>query len=278
MKRTFVCLLLCLLLPTASIADTIALSLKASNAILIDGKSGDVIYEQKADERIYPASTTKILTVFLGFLLADTEQVIVVSPQAVRLSDPQAVRIGLQTGEQMSFRDLLYATMIQSGNDGANAVAEVVSGDQEHFAALMNQYAIGIGCTDTHFTNPSGLHDDQHYTTARDMAKIAFEAMQLDEFKELAAIGRWTMPATNMNKARVLSSHGRGFFDNPQSSYYFDGACGIKTGYHTQAGYCFVAAAEREEGMLIAAVFGCKSYAECFRDAAELLQYGFSKK
>lgn len=278
MKRVVALMLILLFIPSACAwAEGFVLPHDALSAIVIDGYTGEVLLEINADTRVYPASTTKILTVFLGFLLEDTERVVTISSAAVRLPS-DAVRIGLKAGEEVRLYDLLAATLVKSGNDGANAVAEAVAGDSKAFAQLMNSYAIGIGCTDTHFTNPSGLHDEEHYTTARDMAKIAFEAMQHEEFCAIAGIGRYTLPETNLSAARTLSSHGRAFFDNPQSDYYFAGANGLKTGYHEAAGYCFVATAERNEQLLIAAVFGCESYGACFRNAAALLEYGFEKK
>lgn len=278
MKKAVALMLILLFIPSACTwAEGFVLPRDALSAIVIDGYTGEVLLEINADARVYPASTTKILTVFLGFLLEDTERVVTISSVAVRLPS-DAVRIGLKAGEEVSLDDLLAATLVKSGNDGANAVAEAVAGDSKAFAQLMNSYAIGIGCTDTHFTNPSGLHDEEHYTTARDMAKIAFEAMQHEEFRAIAGSGRYTLPESNMSAARVLTSHGRAFFDNPQSDYYFAGANGLKTGYHEAAGYCFVATAERNERLLIAAVFGCESYGACFRNAAALLEYGFEKK
>ena len=279
LKRIVILVLAICTLSSACVqAEEFVLSLNAGNAILIDGETGEVLYELNADERIYPASTTKILTVFLGLLMGDTQETVTISHSAVRLADSEAVRIGLKAGEKVNFGELLQATLVKSGNDGANAIAEAVAGSQSAFAALMNGYAVSIGCTDTHFANASGLHDENHYTSARDMARIAFEAMQYEAFREMAAVGRYTMEKTNMSGERVLTSHGRPFFANPQSEYYFEGACGIKTGYHLKAGYCFVAAAEREGRLLIAAVFGCGSYSACFRDCAKLMQYGFEKK
>lgn len=273
MKRVFALMLILLFIPSACVwAEGFVLPRDAKSAIVIDGYTGEVLLEINADVRVYPASTTKILTVFLGFLLEDTEKTVTISQTAVRLPD-DAVRIGLKTGERVQLGDLLTATLVKSGNDGANAIAEAVAGDNETFAQLMNEYVIGIGCTDTHFVNPSGLHDEEHYTTARDMAKIAFEAMQHEKFRAIAGIGRYTLPETNMSAARTFTSHGRAFFDNPQSDYYVAGANGLKTGYHERAGYCFVATAERSGKLLIAAVYGCVSYGACFRNAAALLEY-----
>ena len=280
MKKVFAVLIAFIFLSTSvcARAEGFALRSRVQSAVLIDGETGDMLYGLHEDMHIYPASTTKILTVFLGLLLKDTEETVTISQRAVRLPDANAVRIGLIAGEQLRFGDLLQATLTQSGNDGAQVIAEAVSGSMDAFVDVMNAYAVAIGCTDTHFSNPSGLHDEMHYTSARDAARIAFEAMQSEEFREMAAAGRYTLPETDKNAARSFSSHGRSFYENRQSQHYYSGAMGIKTGYHSEAGYCFVAAAERNGKLLIAAVFGCKSYADCFEAASLLLDYGFSKK
>ena len=277
-KRNLLALLLalCLSLCLAVNAEQEEITLYARNAIVINGETGEEIYALNADERVYPASTTKILTVLLGILTKDEAQVVTISEDAVRLPS-DAVRIGLKAGEKLTFGELLTATLVKSGNDGANAIAEAVSGDAEAFARLMNGYTAAIGCTDTHFVNPSGLHDENHYTTPRDMAKIAFEAMQFEEFRDRAARGRYTLKETNKSAVRTLSSHGRNFFANAESEYYFKGANGIKTGYTKAAGYCFVSGAERDGKKVIVCVFGCGSYGQCFRDAKKLFLYAFDK-
>ena len=146
--------------------------LSASAAILIEVNSGMVVYEKNADVRMYPASTTKILTTDLALLMGNLDDVVTTSATALQLEEKASV-IPLSEGEQLPLENLLYATMVKSGNDGANVIAETISGSIYAFAETMNQYADSIGCTNTHFVNPSGLHDDNHYTTARDMALIA---------------------------------------------------------------------------------------------------------
>ena len=138
--------------------------------------------------------------------------------------------------------------MLLSANDGCNVIAETVSGSIEAFVDLMNRYASDLGCTSTHFANPHGYHDDDHYTTARDLAIIAQAAMKIDMFRTIAGTKSTTIPATNLSRRRSITSTNQlfqtGTEDNPNKYYYAD-AIGIKTGQHSMAGYCFVGAAER---------------------------------
>ncbi len=245
-------------------------NLNASAAILIEADTGMVIYEKNADVRMYPASTTKILTAYLAIVMGDLSQTVTASASAVQLEKGVSV-IPLSEGEQLSLKDLLYATMVKSGNDGANLIAETISGSNTAFAEMMNQYAASIGCTDTHFVNPSGLHDEDHYTTAYDMALIAREAMQDETFRAIAASVSYPLPCSNMHDSRRLVSKMSKFF-----SLYPD-ASGIKTGYTSKAGYCFVGSAARDGVTYISVVFKCSSYTKCWSDTVKLMEYGFAK-
>ena len=237
------------------------MDLDASAAILIEANSGMVVYEKNADVRMYPASTTKILTTYLALLMGNLED--------------KASVIPLSEGEQLPLENLLYATMVKSGNDGANVIAESISGSIYGFAELMNQYAASIGCTNTHFVNPSGLHDDNHYTTARDMATIAREAMQDETFRNIASTTTYAMPRTNMHGSRRLDSRMAELFGS--ESAYYPSANGIKTGYTSKAGYCFVGSATKNGVTFISVVFKCGSYAKCWSDTKRLMEYGFTQ-
>ena len=207
--RGLLCLLLCMLIAAGCLpaqADTIpqpTLSpdaaeydsdhpelleeeqLYAASAILIEASSGMVIFEKDADTIRYPASTTKIMTVMLGIIMIDPndyDKEVMVSERAVQVPEDSST-MDLKAGEVLSYRDLLYGTMLLSANDGSNVIAETVSGSIEAFVQLMNDKAAELGCTNTHFANPHGYHDDDHYTTARDLALIAQAAMQVDLFR-----------------------------------------------------------------------------------------------
>ena len=154
--------------------------LYAKSAILIEASSGEVIFEKNADATMYPASTTKIMTVLLGIMMGDMNQTVYLSQTAADIGDDSS-DMGLDVGESINFKDLLYGTMVRSANEGANLIAETLYGSVPAFAEVMNEAAAMYGCTGTHFANANGLHDPNHYTTARDMAKIAQAALQARE-------------------------------------------------------------------------------------------------
>ena len=254
--------------------------LKASSAILIEANSGEVIFEKNADTLMYPASTTKIMTVFLGLTIGKTnnllDEVVTVSGDAVNIPEDSSV-IPLSAGETIRFEDLLYATMIKSGNEGANEIAETISGSVPAFVDLMNQTAQMMGCTSTHFANPHGLHDDNHYTTARDMAIIAKTAMNDSAFRQIAASTSYGLPRSNMQKARTVSNTKNLFMVQSESnSFYYPYANGIKTGFTDNAGYCYVGSSSREGVSLISVVFHSSNEGQ-WTDTKKLMEYGFTQ-
>lgn len=255
--------------------------IRGEAAILVNADTGDVLFEKNADELHYPASTTKILTVLLGILMGDMESTVVTSPTAVNLGEENASTIPLEVGQEINFKDLLYATLVSSGNDGANLIAETISGSQEQFAALMNEAAYNYGCFNTHFTNAHGLHNDYHVTTARDLAIIAQEAMGNEVFREIAALYTYTLPRNNMNKGLKLTSRDNIFKSRSETpedqQYYYEYATGIKTGYYSLAGYCYVGAAHKDGINLISVVLKGTSYKRCFTDSIRMFNYGFSQ-
>ncbi len=254
--------------------------LDALAAILIEADTGMVVYEKNADARLYPASTTKILTTYLGILMGNMEQTVTATETALQVEDG-ASKIPLALGEEIGFRDLLYATMVRSGNEGANLIAETVSGSIEEFVNLMNSYVASLGLVNTHFANPNGLHHPEHYTSARDLAIIAREAMQDETFRDIARTTSFDLPKSNINRARNLSSRMAEFFGNPESGSYYPYGIGIKTGYTAAAGHCFVAAAEKDGVTFISVVLRCSgdpsNYRYCWRDTRRLMEYGFSQ-
>lgn len=254
--------------------------LYAPSVILIEASSGDVIYQKNADQVMYPASTTKILTVLLGIELGDMDATVTVSETAMQLGDEDATTMGLEVGEEINFHDLLVGTLIRSANEGANVIAEAISGSIAEFVELMNTTAASYGCTNTHFANPNGLHDPNHYTTARDMAIIAREAMQNETFREIAATLSYSMPKTNKQRARTLTLRDNSFMtpgteDSP-NKYYYPYGIGIKTGFTNAAGYCYVGAAEKEGVELITVVLAAGQRGR-WADTIKLMDYGFSQ-
>ena len=172
--------------------------LYAHSAILIEADTGEVLFEKNADEIMFPASTTKIMTAYIALQMSDLENdVVTVSQNAIDLVPPTYQTIPLIAGEQVPMLDLISVMLIRSGNEAANAVAEYLAGSVENFADLMNQTAQMLGCSpNTHFANPSGVHDENHYTTARDLAVIAQACMKDERFASIVSQTSYDMPAT----------------------------------------------------------------------------------
>lgn len=253
--------------------------LYALSAILITADKGEIIFEKDPYTIRYPASTTKILTVLLGIMMVeDLNRKVTVSETAMNIPADSST-MGLHIGEEISFMDVLYGTMMLSGNDGANVIAETVSGSIPAFVDLMNQTAAVFGCVNTHFENAHGYHDDNHYTTAYDMALITREAMKNETFRKIAATVTYAIPRTNMQKARTITTKTEymltGSEEKP-NKYYFPDATGVKTGSHSHSGYCFVGSASRDGVDLISVVYFTGKRAR-WADTIKLMNYGFSQ-
>ncbi len=259
--------------------DLSADQLYALSAILMVEDTGEIIFEKNPDEIRYPASTTKILTVLLGILMVeDLYTYVTVSDTAVNVPEDSST-MHLKAGEELRFIDVLYGTMLLSGNDGANVIAETVSGSIPEFVELMNSTAAIYGCMNTHFANPHGYHQDDHFSTARDIALIARQAMQNKQFREIASAVTWSIPKTNMQRARTITTKSEymlpGSEENP-NKYYYPWAVGIKTGSHSRSGYCFAGAAEKDGVRLISVVMFTGKRAR-WADTIKLMNYGFSQ-
>ncbi len=285
-KALLLLLLLTLLLPAqgayaseydASKPENLATNnLRASSAIVIEQTTGDVLFEKNADEIRPPASTTKVLTALLALTMSDPEEMVTVSPYAASVPE-DASKLGLKVGEQVKMGDLIRATMVYSGNDGAIAIAEHIMGTEVAFVNLMNEAAMRYGCTRTHFANSHGYHDDNHLSTARDLAIITREAMQNAEFREIAALTSFTLPATNMSDARRFNNRANPFLQaGDENKYYYEYATGVKTGQHSLAGDCFIGSATKQGIELISVVLNSGSTAK-WTDTRRLMEYGFTQ-
>ena len=189
-------------------------------------------------------------------------------------------RLGLSTNDKISVENLLYGLMMVSGNDAAVALAEFISGDIETFSNLMNEKAHSLHLESTHFTSPHGLDQDEHYTTAYDLALIGRYAMQNEKFRELVSTQIYTLPATNKydKNDRVFKNTNELIIKDDSDrvdNYYYEYATGIKTGYTRQAGYCLASQATREGITLTLVLLNSKSFKSRFVESAFILDYGF---
>ena len=256
--------------------------LSATAAILIEAATGEVIFNKNGEEKMYPASTTKILTVWLALTMANQfedglQHKITVSENAVNLA-PDESSAKFAAGENVGLIDLCYAAMLVSGNDAATAIAEGIAGSVEAFAALMNEAAWALGCTGSNFVNANGLHDDNHYTTAHDLAIITKVAMQNETFKAIVVRSEYELPRDNIYRARIIKN-GNHFvaLTEGRESRYYEYATGVKTGTTSAAGNCLVASASKNSVSLISVVLGCPSDASRYTDSRKLMDYGFAQ-
>ncbi|KUO76014.1 MAG: hypothetical protein APF77_00010 [Clostridia bacterium BRH_c25] len=245
----------------------------APSAILIDAKTGKVLYEKNADEKRYPASTTKVMTGLLAVLHGKMNETIIIgkNPPLIERGSSQ---IYLITGEQLTMEQLLYALMLESANDAAVAIAEHISGSVEEFAELMNSKAKELGAANTNFVTPNGLHDDNHYTTARDLAMIAKYAMTLDKFRDVVKEVKYTIPKTNKQEERNYITNTNKLIWKTYDKLRYEYATGIKTGYTTKSKQCLVGGAKKGDLELISVVLGADGQ-KVYSDTVALFEYGF---
>ena len=241
-----------------------SLSVSAASAILIDAVSGQVLYEKNPDKPRPMASTTKIMTGLLFCENVPDDAIICASKKA---SETRESSLHLKCNEKVSAHDLLRAIMLRSANDGCVAAAEHIAGTEAKFADLMNRRAVEIGATQTHFVNPHGLHDKNHYTTARDLALIARVAMQNPRFEEVVRTRHYVISRSSGSKDISLKNHSR-FLGK------FPGADGIKTGWTIPAGKCYVGSATYGGWRLITVVLKSQDY---IADTQALMKFGYDR-
>lgn len=246
----------------------------APTAILIDVASGKVLYEKNADEKHYPASTTKVMTGLLAVEHGKLDDVVTVG-QNPSLIERGSSQIYLIPGEQLTMEQLLYALMLESANDAAIAIAEHISGSVPEFAKLMNQRARELGATNTNFVNPNGLHNDNHYTTARDLAMVARHAMTLEKFRSVVKEVKYTIPKTNKQDERNYITNSNKLIWKTYDKFKYEYATGIKTGYTVKAKQCLVGGAKKGDVELISVVMGAEGQ-NIYSDTTALFDYAFA--
>ena len=288
-KYRFLSLLLAGLMALSLISPALALEDPqplATAVIIVDGDNHEILYDLNAHERRYPASITKIMTSLVvldavdqGKISLDT--IVTASAQAVDLPWDSSTA-GIKAGEELSILSLLYCDLLPSGTEACNILSEAVAGTSAEFVALMNAKAQELGMEDTHFANPHGLHDPEHYTTAYDIYLMAYAAMQNETFRTIVRSPSYNLPATNLQEERtIFSSNGllTGYYAG--QGYTYGKAIGIKTGYTGEAGRCLASAAVDELGRTFyCVVLGTEDEPETkskrsFTESKRLLEWAF---
>lgn len=263
-KRCIAVTCLCLTLTVSASAQEPSPDIMAKSAIIIEAQTGKILYEKNAYEKRPPASTTKMMTLIIALEKANLADIVTTSEQA---SQTEGSTLWLSPGEKMKMLDLLYGMILVSGNDATVAVAEHISGSVAKFAELMNEKAAALGAKDTHFTNPNGLPDDQHYSTAYDLALIAANGYKNPTFANIVSTINRKMPWAGKNQERDL-------YNENKLLWQYEGGNGVKTGYTDAAGRCLVSAANRNGVQLIAVVLDSDYM---WTDSYKLLDYGFTR-
>ncbi|MDO5441411.1 MAG: D-alanyl-D-alanine carboxypeptidase family protein [Bacillota bacterium] len=256
----------------------------AEAALLMNMETGEVLFEKNAKERMYPASMTKMLTAILVLENLDMNKRITV--QRDEIQGVGGTTIKLTPGEQIDIGILLSATMVASANDGAAVLAHEVAGSQSAFAEMMNNKAKEIGCTDSNFVNPHGLHDADHYSTCYDIAAIARYAMKNETFRRIVAKAEFTVPVINTSSERHLKntnlllndelSENKVTVNGVERYCKYEGCIGIKTGYTSQAGACLCSAVEKDGTTLLCVVMKSDDLGR-FADSIALFDWGFAQ-
>ncbi len=267
---SFILALLILSAPLYAHADNIDIT--AHGAILTDAVSGEVVFEKNADERMYPASMTKMMVLLICMEKISTGEMgyhdkVTITKEATSLGGTQ---LFLEEGETRTIEELLYGIAVESANDAATAVGVHISGSVENFAALMNEKAANLGMDGTNFVNACGLHDEDHYTTCRDMAVLSRELLKYDDI--FTYISTWTKDiyiGRNNDRLRSLAN------TNKLLSRYSH-IDGIKTGYTSQSRHCMSVTGKIGDTRLIAVVMASENSEKRFDDAMTLLDYGFA--
>ncbi len=279
-------------LPTDKVSTEDVL-LYSSAAIVMDVDTGAILYEKNASERHFPASTTKIMTTLLALERCELDEEITFSENAVNSITWDSSNMALEAGDSLTVEQTLYGVMLRSANEAANGLGEYVSGSMEAFAEEMTEYAIALGCRRTNFTNASGLHNDEHYTTAKDLAIISSAAIQNEMFKEIAGTALCTVENVKY-KVKEPETNEAGQIINPDAEpeaepvemynhhkmvnheYRYEGCFGGKTGYTDEARNTLVTFVERDGHRLVCVLMDCpggKNY--IYMDTENAMDYCF---
>ncbi len=292
--RSILQVIVCLFFIFSLDSKQLEVSVAAKSAILINRQNGRILYEKKAFEEMYPASITKIVTALYALDKKSNrlQDQIIIPAEALKtvfsskrygheedfpayFLETDGSTVGLSIGEKIKVQDLVYAMMLASGNDAANALAHSLSGSIPAYMSEVNQYLKNLGCQKTCFFNPHGLHYPKHKTCAWDMAIITKKALEFAEFRKLVSTLRYQIPATNFHTGYDLKQTNRLIKEGP---YYYPYAIGVKTGYHSHAGYTLVGAADNGKRQLIAVLLGEEQNEKRYLDVRKLFEAAFLEK
>lgn len=246
----------------------------SDTGILMDADTGVVLYNKGGDEQRYPASITKIMTLLVAVENSTMDEKVTFTETGVRNVTADSSNIGTKVGEVLTMEDCLHALIIQSANDVAAQIAEHIGGTEQAFIDMMNQRASEIGCTNTHFANSSGLPDDNHYSSARDMALIFREGLKNETFRTVVGTPDYIIQPTNMNsQQRILHTHHPMFA--PESGFYYEGCIGGKTGTTVAAGHTLVTGVTRDNTTYIAVTMRGTELSNSCMDSTAMFNYAF---
>ena len=273
--KKIISVLLCFLMmiplaiPVSAEGNALTESLSAKSAVLMEMTSGEILLSKNPDEKLPPASITKIMTLLLVMEALDSDKITLEDTVTAskNASSKGGSQIWLKEGEQMTVHELIKATAIASANDACTALGEFIAGGEAEFVAMMNTRAKELGMNNTNFENPSGLDDttESHYSTARDVAIMSCELLKHEKIKEYTTI--W-MDSLRNGETELVNTN--------RLVRFYEGTTGLKTGTTSKAGYCVSASAERNGMELVAVVLGSENSTERFEDAKKMLNWGFA--
>ena len=250
----------------------------AASAIVMDMESGAVLYAKGAEEQHFPASITKLMTTLVALETGEPDDPVTFSADSISFLEPGDASVGMLVGEQLSLNDALHAVLLASANEVSYAVAEnmgiKMGGTYQTFIDRMNERALELGCTGSHWVNANGLHDDQHYTTAHDMARIAAAVYQYEPFRHFMESLQYTIgPTSMMEEPRTCWQNHKMLW--PENEYYYEFVKGGKTGYTDQSGTTLVTMADNGD-MRLAAVVLADYGVQAYEDTRAMLEYAFA--
>lgn len=273
---TTLILLISIFVTTSFADDNIELNLYSKSCILVECSTNKVAYEKNSDTIMYPASTTKVLTAILAIENCNLSDTVTITNEMISKVPSGYTTAYLKPGEQVTVEELLNCLLIPSANDAGFALAIHISGSVDKFSELMNEKAKEIGCTNTHFTNPSGIHDNNHYSTAKDMAVIGLYALNYPQITNICAKTSYILHEGKYNQRNFETTNT--LMKNSENNYY-EYATGLKTGFTAPAGSCIIATAQKDEMKFLVVVLNAPepengtSYRDI--DCKTLFEYGF---